>query len=119
MAFTSLFHLSEKCGLAEILAQRRRRFRSSQVRAVRALARAAKASRPKPKERHRSKIAVSVDQKSARILLWDIDGTILRSAKVTTFTEYTRPVLEAVFGTTGRIDDVPVTGKTDLQFIAE
>src|SRR5258708_10904144 len=54
-----------------------------------------------------------------RILLWDVDGTILRSSKPTTFTEYTRPVLEAVFGTAGRIDEVPLTGKTDLQFIVE
>ncbi len=54
-----------------------------------------------------------------RILLWDIDGTILRSTKATTFTEYTRAVLEEVFGTAGRIDDVPLTGKTDLQFIAD
>src|SRR5260370_20696625 len=54
-----------------------------------------------------------------RIVLWDVDGTILRSAKTTTFIEYTRPVLEAVFGTAGRIDDVQLTGKTDLQFIAE
>jgi phosphoglycolate phosphatase len=54
-----------------------------------------------------------------RILLWDIDGTILRSASATTFTEYTRPVLEAVFGTAGRIDEVPLTGMTDLQYIAE
>src|SRR5260370_12585729 len=54
-----------------------------------------------------------------RILLWDIDGTILRSNKATTFTEYTRPVLEAVFDTAGRIDEVPLTGKTDLQFISE
>jgi phosphoglycolate phosphatase-like HAD superfamily hydrolase len=59
------------------------------------------------------------DQNQARILLWDIDGTILRSAKATTFTEYTRPVLEAVFGTAGRIDEVPLTGMTDLQYIAE
>jgi len=54
-----------------------------------------------------------------RILLWDIDGTILRSATAATFAEYTRPVLEAVFGTAGRIDEVPLTGMTDLQFIAE
>src|SRR5258707_10502318 len=54
-----------------------------------------------------------------RILLWDIDGTILRSAEASTFTEYTRPVLEAVFGTAGRIDEVPLTGMTDLQYIAE
>lgn len=54
-----------------------------------------------------------------RVLLWDIDGTILRSARATTFTEYTRPVLEAVFGTAGQIDQVPLTGMTDLQYIAE
>jgi len=54
-----------------------------------------------------------------RILLWDIDGTILRSARATTFTEYTRPVLESVFGTAGRIYEVPLTGMTDLQYIAE
>src|SRR6266404_1195000 len=54
-----------------------------------------------------------------RIVLWDVDGTILRSAKATTFTDYTRPVLEAVFGTAGRIDEVPLTGMTDLQYIAE
>ena len=62
---------------------------------------------------------MSTDHKSARVLLWDVDGTILRSTTATTFTEYTRPVLEAVFGTAGRIDDVPLTGMTDLQFIAE
>jgi phosphoglycolate phosphatase len=54
-----------------------------------------------------------------RILLWDVDGTILRSTKPTAFTDYTRPVLETCFGTVGRIDEVPLTGKTDLQFIAE
>jgi len=54
-----------------------------------------------------------------RILLWDIDGTILRSAKATTFIDYTGSVLEAVFGTAGRIDHVPLTGKTDLQSIAD
>jgi len=51
---------------------------------------------------------VLANHKHARILLWDIDGTILRSAKATTFAEYTRPVLEAVFGTAGRIDEEPL-----------
>src|SRR5260370_39197007 len=59
------------------------------------------------------------EPRDLRILLWDIDGTILRSAKATAFPEYTRGVLETVFGTTGRIDEVPLTGMTDLQFIAE
>ncbi len=60
-----------------------------------------------------------MDTADLRILLWDIDGTILRSARATTFTEYTRPVLELAFGTAGRIDEVPLTAMTDLQFIAE
>src|SRR5882724_11796197 len=60
-----------------------------------------------------------MDRTDPRILLWDVDGTILRSTKATTFTEYTRPVLEAVFGTAGRINEVPLTGITDLQYIAE
>src|SRR5438477_6655812 len=60
-----------------------------------------------------------MDRTDVRVLLWDIDGTVLRSARASTFTEYTRPVLEAVFGTAGRIDEVPLTGMTDLQYIAE
>src|SRR6266852_1092739 len=58
-------------------------------------------------------------QADLRILLWDIDGTILRSRQASTFTEYTRPVLETIFGTAGRIHEVPLTGMTDLQYIAE
>ena len=53
------------------------------------------------------------------VLLCDIEGTILRPAQSTTFTESTRAVLEAVFGTARRIEDVPLTGVTDLQFIVE
>ncbi len=59
------------------------------------------------------------DHNDVRILLWDIDGSILRSTKATTFAEYTRLVLEEVFGTAGRIKEVPLTGMTDLQYIAE
>jgi hypothetical protein len=38
---------------------------------------------------------------------------------VTAFVEYTRPVFETVFGTVGRIDELTLSGKTDLQFIAD
>src|SRR6266446_7957286 len=62
---------------------------------------------------------MSTNENDTRILLWDIDGTILRSPRATTFTEYTQPVLETVFGTAGRIDEVPLTGMTDLRYIAE
>ena len=54
-----------------------------------------------------------------RILLWDIDGTLLRSSRATAFVEYSCPVLETVFGTVGRIDELTLSGKTDLQFIRD
>ncbi len=54
-----------------------------------------------------------------RILLWDIDGTLIRSARVGAFKDYTVPVLESVFGTAGRLSELSVSGMTDLQIVAE
>ncbi|HEX8459612.1 MAG TPA: HAD hydrolase-like protein [Pyrinomonadaceae bacterium] len=54
-----------------------------------------------------------------RILLWDIDGTLLRSARPGAFRDYTVPVLESIFGTAGRIHEMRVSGMTDLQIICE
>jgi phosphoglycolate phosphatase-like HAD superfamily hydrolase len=54
-----------------------------------------------------------------RILLWDIDGTLTRSTRVDSYKDYTAPVLEAVFGTAGRLHEMKVSGMTDLQIIAE
>jgi phosphoglycolate phosphatase-like HAD superfamily hydrolase len=54
-----------------------------------------------------------------RILLWDIDGTLLRSARVGAFKDYTAPVLEGVFGTRGRLMQMTVSGMTDLQIVME
>src|SRR5918911_3418008 len=54
-----------------------------------------------------------------RILLWDIDGTLVRSARVGIFKSYTVPVLEAVFGTAGRLHEMTVSGMTDLQIVLE
>jgi phosphoglycolate phosphatase-like HAD superfamily hydrolase len=56
---------------------------------------------------------------SLRILLWDIDGTLLRSARVGAFKDYTAPVLEGVFGTRGRLMEMTVSGMTDLQIVME
>jgi phosphoglycolate phosphatase len=56
---------------------------------------------------------------SLRILLWDIDGTLIRSARTGAFKDYTVPVLEGVFGTAGRLPEMAVSGMTDLQIIAE
>lgn len=54
-----------------------------------------------------------------RILLWDIDGTLIRSAKPGGYKEYTIPVLEEIFGTAGRLGDMQVSGMTDLQIVFE
>ncbi len=54
-----------------------------------------------------------------RILLWDIDGTLIHSAKVGGYKVYTIPVLEEIFGTAGRLAEMRVSGMTDLQIIFE
>lgn len=54
-----------------------------------------------------------------RILLWDIDGTLIRSVKTGAYKDYTIPVLEEVFGTAGRLGDMQVSGMTDLQIVFE
>lgn len=62
---------------------------------------------------------IAVAPEDVRVLLWDIDGTLLRSLRVGAFREYTVPALESVFGTAGRIHDMRVSGMTDLQIIGE
>jgi phosphoglycolate phosphatase-like HAD superfamily hydrolase len=54
-----------------------------------------------------------------RIILWDIDGTLVRTRRRGVFREYTEPVLLRVFGTAGRLEEMSVSGMTDLQIIAE
>jgi len=54
-----------------------------------------------------------------RILLWDIDGTLIRSVKTGAYKDYTIPVLEEIFGTAGCLADMRVSGMTDLQIVYE
>jgi phosphoglycolate phosphatase len=56
---------------------------------------------------------------SLRILLWDIDGTLMRSTRAGSFKDYTIPMLEEVFGTAGRLPEMRVSGMTDLQIVGE
>jgi phosphoglycolate phosphatase len=60
-----------------------------------------------------------ISPSALRILLWDIDGTLIRSAYSGAFKDYTIPVLKDVFGTAGRLVGMSVSGMTDLQIIAE
>src|SRR5215510_14495346 len=54
-----------------------------------------------------------------RILLWDIDGTLIRSTRLHGYKEYTIPVLEELFGTSGQLADLQVSGMTDMQIFFE
>lgn len=54
-----------------------------------------------------------------RVLLWDIDGTLMRSHRRDAYKDYTVPVLENVFGTAGRLREMTVSGMTDLQIVVE
>ena len=56
---------------------------------------------------------------SLRILLWDIDGTLMRTTHPGSFKDYTIPMLEEVFGTAGRLPEMKVSGMTDLQIVGE
>jgi phosphoglycolate phosphatase-like HAD superfamily hydrolase len=62
---------------------------------------------------------VSIASPAIRILLWDIDGTLMRSTRTDSYKDYTAPMLEAVFGTSGRLHEMKVSGMTDLQIVAE
>ena len=54
---------------------------------------------------------------SLRILLWDLDGTLVHGKRYGVFKDYTIPMLEAVFGTSGSLKGMIVSGMTDLQIV--
>lgn len=60
-----------------------------------------------------------MNQSSLRIILWDIDGTLVRSHRPGEFTKYMIPTLERVFGTAGRLGEFTVSGMTDMQIALE
>src|SRR5215475_4883652 len=61
----------------------------------------------------------SVMTTDLRILLWDLDGTVVRGKRFGTFKDYTIPMLERVFGTSGCLGQMVVSGMTDLQIVEE
>src|SRR3979490_1406895 len=60
-----------------------------------------------------------IDESSVRVLLWDLDGTLVRGQRYGVFKDYTVPMLERVFGTAGSLGDMMVSGMTDLQIVEE
>src|SRR6266576_7147240 len=56
---------------------------------------------------------------SLRVLLWDLDGTLVRGERYGVFKDYTAPMLKSVFGTSGSLGEMMVSGMTDLQIVEE
>jgi phosphoglycolate phosphatase-like HAD superfamily hydrolase len=61
----------------------------------------------------------SVDASDLRILLWDLDGTLVHGKRYGVFKDYTVPMLKSVFGTAGCLPEMIVSGMTDLQIVEE
>src|SRR5258706_12372488 len=49
-----------------------------------------------------------ISESSSRVLLWDLDGTLVRGKRYGVFKDYTIPMLERVFGTAGLFGDIMV-----------
>jgi phosphoglycolate phosphatase len=54
-----------------------------------------------------------------RVLLFDIDGTLIRAARGRGYRREVTRVVESIFGTAGRMSEVDMAGKTDLAIISE
>ena len=54
-----------------------------------------------------------------RILLWDIDGTLMRSTVQGGYKKYFTATMQKVFGSAGNLDGVNPAGMTDTQIIYE
>ncbi|MGZ5484135.1 MAG: hypothetical protein ACXWID_19420, partial [Pyrinomonadaceae bacterium] len=63
--------------------------------------------------------SIAVNFSNLRILLWDLDGTLVRGKRYGVFKDYTIPMLESVFGTAGSLGEMMVSGMTDLQIVEE
>jgi phosphoglycolate phosphatase-like HAD superfamily hydrolase len=68
---------------------------------------------------HQDPKCASVAPDDLRVLLWDIDGTLVRAARRGIFKDYTTPAIERIFGSAGRLHELSVSGMTDLQIVCE
>lgn len=60
-----------------------------------------------------------IQNQNARILLWDIDGTLLRSTVQGGYKKYFAAAMQKVFGNAGKLDELIPSGVTDTQIIYE
>ncbi len=69
------------------------------------------------KDNNKSANLVSLDK--LRILLWDIDGTLMRSTIRGNFKRYFNVTMNEIFGSQGTLDEITPSGMTDTQIIYE
>jgi phosphoglycolate phosphatase len=70
-------------------------------------------------QRLRISASPSLRVSDLRVLLWDLDGTLVRGQRYGVFKDYIVPMLTRVFGTAGSLGGMMVSGMTDLQIIEE
>lgn len=63
--------------------------------------------------------ALRSKSKGLRILLWDIDGTLMHSTRPGAYKEYFSASLKRVYGSAGDLDNVLASGMTDTQIAYE
>ncbi len=56
---------------------------------------------------------------AARVILWDIDGTLMHSTRAGAYKEYFIPALKKVYGSAGALNEMQVSGMTDTQIAYE
>jgi phosphoglycolate phosphatase-like HAD superfamily hydrolase len=67
-----------------------------------------------------SENSIRIQKAEIRILLWDIDGTLLTAPRGGAYKDYFAPALERTFGSSGKIaEQLKVSGMTDLQIALE
>lgn len=63
--------------------------------------------------------STNLTEADLRILLWDIDGTLLSSTVAGAYKEYFGPALKKVYGSAGKLAGLSVSGMTDTQIAYE
>jgi phosphoglycolate phosphatase-like HAD superfamily hydrolase len=66
-----------------------------------------------------SKKEIRVPLSEIRILLWDIDGTLMRSTRQGAYKEYFSRTMQRIFGSAGNLETMQVSGMTDTQIMYE
>ena len=65
------------------------------------------------------KNSIEIPTSEIRVLLWDIDGTLMRSTQPGAFREYFATVMKKIYGSAGKLADLKVSGMTDTQIFYE